>query len=151
MTGLKAWDWWYDVLLDCLDDGGDVASAALFRLVEVQKCSSLLTQTVGPLSPRWADMKLDWFTLASRKGFCTSKTAVNSELNPHRKQHSSTLHLAEKKQSLIVRGREVGYNITLCVCYVKVCWLTWHIHIHTHAHTPWSLSVGSDCRFSVYR
>lgn len=68
-------------------------------------------------------MKLDWFTLASRKGFCTSKTAVNSELNPHRKQHSSTLNLVEKKLSLIVGGREVGYNIVcMCVCLcVSLC------------------------------
>lgn len=142
------WDRW--------DDGGDVASAALFLLAEVQKCSSLLTQTVGPLSPCWADIKLDWFTLASRKGFCTSKTAVNSELNPHRKQHSSTLHLAEKKQGLIVRLREVGYDISVCVCFLcKAYQLTWHsmahTHSHTRTHTPRSLSVGSDCRFSVYR
>lgn len=79
------------------NDEADVASAALFLLVKVQECCSLLTPTVGPLSPCWTDMKLDWFAFASRKGFCTSKTAVNSELNPHRKQHSSTLHLVEKK------------------------------------------------------
>lgn len=87
-------------------------------------------------------MKLDWFTLASRKGFCTSKTAVNSELNPHRKQHSSTLNLVEKKLSLIVGGREVGYNI-VCMCVSMCVCVCVYDHFFLCLCVPTSLRVCS--------
>lgn len=152
-VGWQAWKHGIDGMTsywDRWDDGGDVASAALFLLAELQKCSPLLTQTVGPLSPCWADIKLDWFTLASRKGFCTSKTAVNTELNPHRKQHSSNLHWVEQKQSLIVRWRKVGCNIAVCDCVYYIKLSSWHDTAWQTHIASWSLSVGNGYRFSVY-